>query len=77
MTERSCKTCKHAEWVRTPSGRPASNGAGLCMAPTPFDDLSLWPKALPWYVRSALLTRPSGGINRNYPYEECPLWKRR
>lgn len=61
----SCRTCKHARFARTPTGRIKTSGRHECAAPLP--DLSKTPQA----VR---ITHIRWGIQPDFG-TECPAYE--
>lgn len=70
MSKPSCKTCKWADWERTPTGRISRKYVGSCLYPIP-------EPVLPTSVVRHSISKPyAGGIEPN-DGTKCPCWEKK
>jgi len=77
MTDHNCRTCKHAVWDRTPSGRYAKTG--WCMAKVELPRMPASWVASRWLVDAWGAIREANAdgveISRKNPCAGCGLWE--
>lgn len=72
--DRSCLSCRWAEWGKTKNGRRHPSGEGRCG----FDLASIVvkvPVAHKWRLHALLNSGTVGVISRKEPFVQCEAWE--